>query len=112
MLRRTRTAGAKNFDASNEEASTKVSRAVRALQDKLPLSRVIYAPATGVSEIKNMAYAERLGLWGAGTSFADFKTFADTLEKRGVGALSCSRSSPSSGAYVAGAAWQRCEFER
>ena len=83
-MRRT---GAKNFDASNEEASTKVSRAVRALQDKLPLSRVIYASATGVSEIKNMAYAERLGLWGAGTSFADFKTFADTLEKRGVGAL-------------------------
>ena len=80
-MRRT---GAKNFDASNEEASTKVSRAVRALQDKLPLSRVIYASATGVSEIKNMAYAERLGLWGAGTSFADFKTFADTLEKRGV----------------------------
>ena len=64
-MRRTRTAGAKNFDASNEEASTKVSRAVRALQDKLPLSRVIYASATGVSEIKNMACAERRGLWGA-----------------------------------------------
>ena len=66
------TAGAKNFDASNEEASTKVSRAVRALQDKLPLSRVIYASATGVSEIKNMAYAERLGLWGPGTQFTGF----------------------------------------
>jgi len=110
-LRRT---GAKNFDASNEEASTKVSRAVRALQDKLPLSRVIYASATGVSEIKNMAYAERLGLWGAGTSFADFKTFADTLEKRGVGALELlALELKSSGAYVSrGLAWQRCEFER
>ena len=110
-MRRT---GAKNFDASNEEASTKVSRAVRALQDKLPLSRVIYASATGVSEIKNMAYAERLGLWGAGTSFADFKTFADTLEKRGVGALELlALELKSSGAYVSrGLAWQRCEFER
>ena len=34
-----------------------------------------------------MAYAERWACQVAGTSFADFKTFADTLEKRGVGAL-------------------------
>ena len=61
-----------------------------------------------------MAYAERLGLWGAGTSFADFKTFADTLEKRGVGALELlALELKSSGAYVSrGLAWQRCEFER
>jgi len=105
---------AKNFDASNADASTKVSLAVRALQDKLPLARVIYASATGVSEIKNMAYAERLGLWGKGTSFVDFKDFSSTLEKRGVGALELlALELKSSGAYVSrGLAWQRCEFER
>ena len=34
-----------------------------------------------------MAYMTRLGLWGAGTSFADFNHFIQAIEQRGVGAM-------------------------
>lgn len=32
----------------------------------LPRARVVYCSATGVSEVGNMAYMTRLGLWGSG----------------------------------------------
>jgi hypothetical protein len=39
------------------------------LQNRLPRARVIYASATGASDVNNLAYAVRLGLWGEGTAF-------------------------------------------
>jgi hypothetical protein len=39
------------------------------LQNHLPGARVGYASATGASDINNLAYAVRLGLWGPETSF-------------------------------------------
>ncbi|KAJ1450345.1 P-loop containing NTP hydrolase pore-1-domain-containing protein [Pelagophyceae sp. CCMP2097] len=104
---------AKNYNATNAEASTKVSAAVIALQDQLPRARIVYASATGVTEITNMAYATRLGLWGAGTAFETFKGFAETMEKRGVGALEMlALELKVSGAYVSrGLSWQKCEFD-
>jgi hypothetical protein len=41
------------------------------LQNRLPRARVIYASATGASDVNNLAYAVRLGLWGEGTAFPD-----------------------------------------
>src|SRR3546814_345378 len=38
------------------------------LQNRLPRARVIYASATGASDVNNLAYATRLGLWGEGTA--------------------------------------------
>ena len=40
---------AKNFNAKSADASTKVSVAVVAIQERLPLARVVYASATGVT---------------------------------------------------------------
>ena len=40
------------------------------LQRALPLARVVYCSATGASDLSNLAYMERLGLWG---SFSGFK---------------------------------------
>ena len=57
------------------------------LQAKLPKARIVFASATGVSELKNMSYMTRLGLWGKGTAFTEFGDFRKQLEKRGVGAL-------------------------
>lgn len=57
------------------------------LQRKLPKARIVYASATGASEPKNMAYMVRLGLWGQGTSFPEFKDFYEAVETRGVGAM-------------------------
>lgn len=104
---------AKNFDAKKQEASTKMSMAVIAIQERLPLARVVYASATGVTEISNMAYASRLGLWGPGTSFSDFRVFAETMDKRGVAALEMlALELKASGAYVSrGLSWAKCEFD-
>jgi hypothetical protein len=34
------------------------------LQNLLPRARVLYVSATGASDVNNLAYATRLGLWG------------------------------------------------
>lgn len=36
----------------------------------------------GASEPKNMAYMNRLGLWGPGTAFKEFSDFIQSVEKR------------------------------
>lgn len=54
------------------------------IQQMLPRARVVYCSATGVSEVGNMAYMTRLGLWGAGSAFLDFEQFLDSMKKRGV----------------------------
>lgn len=45
------------------------------MQARLPEARVIYCSATGASEPRNLGYMVRIGLWGAGTSFVDFREF-------------------------------------
>ncbi|RZC64949.1 hypothetical protein C5167_008643 [Papaver somniferum] len=57
------------------------------LADKLPGARVVYCSATGASEPRNMGYMVRLGLWGVGTCFPNFRDFLGALDKGGVGAL-------------------------
>ena len=54
------------------KGSSKTAQAVMSLQEQLPKARVVYCSATGASSVRNMAYMERLGLWGAGTEFASF----------------------------------------
>lgn len=61
-----------------------VASSVIELQQRLPMARVVYCSATGVSEVANMAYMTRMGLWGPTTAFADFKAFLDAMKKRGV----------------------------
>ncbi|EDO43448.1 predicted protein, partial [Nematostella vectensis] len=51
----------------------------------LPLARVVYCSATGVTDVKNMAFMERLGLWGEGTAFKSFESFLESITKRGLG---------------------------
>ena len=38
-------------------------------------------------EPRNMAYMERLGIWGKGTQFSGFTEFLQSIESRGVGAM-------------------------
>lgn len=57
------------------------------LQNLLPRARVLYVSATGASDVNNLAYATRLGLWGPGTAFADRRTFVDSLRRGGIAAL-------------------------
>lgn len=50
--------------------------------------RVVYVSATGATDVRNMAYMVRLGLWGEGTAFpGGFTDFLNKIEGGGVGAM-------------------------
>ena len=51
------------------------------LQRALPKAKIVYVSATGATEVSNLAYAERLGLWGEGTPFQDVNVFIDNMSK-------------------------------
>ena len=72
------------------------------LQNLLPRARVLYVSATGASDVNNLAYATRLGLWGPGTAFADRRTFVDSLRRGGIAAMELiARDLKMQGLYVA-----------
>uniref|UniRef100_A0A672L1W9 Protein strawberry notch homolog 1 n=1 Tax=Sinocyclocheilus grahami TaxID=75366 RepID=A0A672L1W9_SINGR len=78
---------AKNVCPIGSSKPTKTGLAVLELQNKLSKARVVYASATGASEPRNMAYMNRLGIWGEGTPFKEFTNFIQAVERRGVGAM-------------------------
>jgi predicted RNA methylase len=57
------------------------------LQNLLPRARVLYASATGASDVNNLAYATRLGLWGPQTAFADRSQFVAAIRAGGIAAM-------------------------
>lgn len=57
------------------------------LQDRLPNARIVYLSATSATEVANLAYASRLGLWGDGTPFASREQFVDRITSGGVAAM-------------------------
>jgi predicted RNA methylase len=59
------------------------------LQNALPRARVLYVSATGATEVANLAYATRLGLWGAGEGYAfpSRESFVEAMEAGGVAAM-------------------------
>ena len=72
------------------------------LQNLLPRARVLYVSATGASDVNNLAYATRLGLWGPTTAFADRRAFVDSLRRGGIAALELiARDLKMQGLYVA-----------
>src|SRR3546814_9994525 len=72
------------------------------LQNRLPRARVIYASATGASDVNNLAYATRLGLWGEGTAFVDRETLTARLRDGGVAAMEMvARELQAMGGYTA-----------
>lgn len=85
------------------KGSSQTGQRVLDLQTKLPRARIVYVSATGATEptrmflhetqvsyinfISDMAYMDRLGLWGEGTQFPTFKEFAHEISEAGVGAM-------------------------
>jgi len=57
------------------------------LQNLLPRARVLYASATGASDVNNLAYATRLGLWGPETAFANREVFVSDIREGGIAAM-------------------------
>ena len=84
-------------------AASQQGRAGLRLQHALPDARVVYVSATGATTVHNLAYAQRLGLWG-GEDFP-FQTraeFVEAIEAGGVAAMEVlARDLRSLGLYTA-----------
>ncbi|AOF98741.1 methyltransferase small domain protein (plasmid) [Blastomonas sp. RAC04] len=74
--------------ARGEQKPSQQGRAGLRLQHALPNARIVYVSATGATTVQNLAYAQRLGLWG-GTDFpfASRSEFVAAIEEGGVAAM-------------------------
>ena len=65
-------------------------------------ARVVYASATGATNVENLAYARRLGLWGEGSQFADETEFITKIGSSGIAAMELvARDMKAMGVYLA-----------
>ena len=92
--------------SKGERGDTEASQQGRAglrLQHKLPNARVIYVSATGATTVHDLAYAQRLGLWGREDfPFATRAEFVEAIEAGGVAAMEVlARDLRSLGLYTA-----------
>ena len=71
-----------------DQAPSQQGRAGLRLQHALPHARVVYVSATGATTVHNLAYAQRLGLWGGEDfPFATRAEFVQAIEAGGVAAM-------------------------
>src|SRR3954467_6092582 len=71
-----------------DQAPSQQGRAGLRLQHALPNARVFYVSATGATTVHNLAYAQRLGLWGGEDfPFATRSEFVEAIEAGGVAAV-------------------------
>lgn len=69
-------------------APSQQGRAGLRLQHALPNARIVYVSATGATTVQNLAYAQRLGLWGGEDfPFATRGEFVAAIENGGVAAM-------------------------
>ncbi|WP_367715097.1 strawberry notch family protein [Nitratireductor sp. GISD-1A_MAKvit] len=86
-----------------DAAPSQQGRAGLRLQHALPDARVVYVSATGATNVHNLAYAQRLGLWGGEDfPFATRAEFIEAIEDGGVAAMEMlARDLRSLGLYTA-----------
>ncbi len=84
-------------------SASQQGRAGLRLQHALPNARVVYVSATGATTVHNLAYAQRLGLWGGEDfPFATRAEFVEAIEDGGVAAMEVlARDLRSLGLYTA-----------
>ncbi len=71
-----------------DQAPSQQGRAGLRLQHALPDARILYVSATGATTVHNLAYAQRLGLWGGEDfPFATRTEFVQAIEAGGVAAM-------------------------
>lgn len=71
-----------------DQAASQQGRAGVRLQHALPNARIVYVSATGATTVHNLAYAQRLGLWGgADFPFVTRAEFVAAIEAGGVAAM-------------------------
>ncbi|MDI6025958.1 strawberry notch family protein [Corticibacterium sp. UT-5YL-CI-8] len=71
-----------------DTAPSQQGRAGLRLQHALPNARIVYVSATGATTVHNLAYAQRLGLWGGEDfPFSTRAEFVEAIEAGGVAAM-------------------------
>jgi len=71
-----------------DQAASQQGRAGLRLQHALANARIVYVSATGATSVHNLAYAQRLGLWGGEDfPFATRNEFVEAIEAGGVAAM-------------------------
>ena len=79
-------AGAKG--ERGDVAASQQGRAGLRLQHALPSARILYVSATGATTVHNLAYTQRLGLWGSEHfPFSTRAEFVEAIESGGVAAM-------------------------
>jgi predicted RNA methylase len=69
-------------------AASQQGRAGLRLQHALPNARIVYVSATGATTVHNLAYTQRLGLWGGEDfPFSTRAEFVEAIEAGGVAAM-------------------------
>lgn len=84
------------------------------LQNLLPQARIVYVSATGATEVMNLAYAERLGLWGDKTPFPTAHSFVSSISAGGISAMEMvAMNMKANGVYMARSlAYDDVKYER
>ncbi len=92
----------KNAMVTGKGKPSKTAIETGILDGQLPDAKVLYSSATGATEVRNLAYMSRLGLWGLGTSFpGGVGDFITDISSRGIGAMEViAQDLKSIGAYV------------
>jgi hypothetical protein len=76
--------------------------AVVDLQRLFPKARILYVSATGATDITNLGYGDRLGIWGAGKPFATKQDFFTKIAAGGISAMEIvARDLKALGSYLA-----------
>ncbi|KAF4666775.1 hypothetical protein FOL47_003915 [Perkinsus chesapeaki] len=78
---------AKNVKVSGRKGSSRTGDLILELSRKLPEHPFLYCSATVAADIDNLAYLERLGMWGPHTPFHDFEAFHSVAKLGGTSGM-------------------------
>ena len=86
-----------------DKAPSQQGKAGLRLQHALPSARIVYVSATGATGVQNLAYAQRLGLWGSSDfPFANRADFVAAVEAGGIATMEVlARDLKALGLYIA-----------
>ena len=80
-LRNTQDAAEASKNSYHAASGSDQAEAAVQLMESLLDARIVYASATGATQLPNLAYMSRLGIWGPGTPYKNFADFADKFER-------------------------------
>lgn len=84
------------------DKASQTGLAVVQLQRMFPKARIVYSSATGATEITNLSFADRLGIWGPGTPFSDKAAFFNQISTGGLSTMEMvARDLKAMGRYLA-----------